>query len=182
MLKKILEENDLNHESCKYGTDKDVIHSYIEIYEKEFSRFKNKKINLLEIGSGCGSSLNLWSKYFDNANIYGVDIGDFLLEKNKNLKNVNINFFNAYDRNHLLDLKFDILIDDGPHTLNTQITFLNLYLPTLKENGILIIEDMQSLDDMKLLDNYVDKKYTIEHLDLRSIKNRYDDMLYIIKY
>ena len=40
-----------------------------------FSKFRNKDINLLEIGIGNGGSLKLWQKYFTGkSNIYCIDI------------------------------------------------------------------------------------------------------------
>ena len=34
------------------------------------------------------------------------------------------------------------MIDDGPHSLSSQIMFLNLYLDKLDETGVLVIEDI----------------------------------------
>ena len=52
---------------------------FLPIYEKYFSVFKSKKINILEIGIDDGGSLKLWRKYFPNANIVGMDIFVFSL-------------------------------------------------------------------------------------------------------
>jgi hypothetical protein len=77
---------------------------------------------------------------------------------------------------------FDILIDDGPHTFDTVVKFIELYLPLLSKNGIFIIEDIQ---DWSWIDNLIQivpdhyKQY-IKVADLRNIKNRYDDILFII--
>ena len=37
---------------------------------------------------------------------------------------------------------FDFIIDDGPHTLKSQIKAILYYFPKLKKNGYLIIEDI----------------------------------------
>jgi hypothetical protein len=123
-------------DSQETGTDKNTNHSYIQnFYEQEFSTFQNKNINLLEIGINKGGSLFLWSEFFKNANIYGLDITDkFLLEKYKNINRVNYIFKNAYSKQVSDELPdFDIIIDDGPHTVETQIDCINLYLPKLKK-------------------------------------------------
>ena len=41
-----------------------------------------------------------------------------------------------------IKLKFDIIIDDGPHTLKSQIICIQKYYPILKKDGLLIIEDL----------------------------------------
>jgi hypothetical protein len=58
----------------KYGSDKGTVygdkHNFTETYEKYFKSFKDKKINILEIGVNDGSSLKMWYDYFPNATIY----------------------------------------------------------------------------------------------------------------
>ena len=43
---------------------------FTTIYEKYFDSTRDKKINILEIGISNGNSLNLWLRFFPNANIY----------------------------------------------------------------------------------------------------------------
>ena len=57
----------------KYKTDK-LTHNYHTIYDKYFSKLKNKKLNILEIGVSDGSSLQAWSNYFKKSTIIGIDI------------------------------------------------------------------------------------------------------------
>ena len=42
------------------------------------------------------------------------------------------------------EFKFDIIIDDGSHELNHQVTSLLFFLKHLKENGIYIVEDVRA--------------------------------------
>jgi len=59
---------------------------------------------------------------------------------------------------------------------------LNLYLPILKEDGILVIEDVQEeswLEELRLKTPDEFKDY-IEIYDLRPVKSRYDDILFVI--
>ena len=44
------------------------------------------------------------------------------------------------------EFKFDIIIDDGSHELNHQVTSLLFFLNHLKENGIYIVEDVRASD------------------------------------
>lgn len=47
---------------------------YFDIYERHFSRFRNRKMTILEIGVYQGGSLQMWKNYFGpQAEIYGVD-------------------------------------------------------------------------------------------------------------
>jgi hypothetical protein len=172
--------------SQETGTDKNTNHSYIEnFYEEEFSKFQSKKIKLLEIGMNKGGSLFLWSKFFHNADIYGLDITDEpLLERYKNIDRVNYIFKNAYNKEVSDELPdFDIIIDDGPHTLESQIDCINLYLPKLKENGVLIIEDIQFIENINHLKRAVPEEYKnkTEHLDLTQKSGRFDDIMLIIR-
>ena len=60
--------------------------------------------------------------------------------------------------------------------------FINLYSQLMTDNGILIIEDVQSIDWIEILKNEVPEnlKEYIQVYDLRSIKNRYDDIVFVI--
>jgi hypothetical protein len=63
-------DNRTNH---THGTDKEV-HKYCStFYDKEFIKYKDKPIKLLEIGLFRGGSLILWRNYFSQAEIIGVD-------------------------------------------------------------------------------------------------------------
>src|SRR5947209_4244215 len=73
----------LNELAKIYRTDKWGLHFYTPHYNEHFSRFRNKKIVLLEIGVGGhedpkagGNSLRMWKKYFPYGSINAVDIFD----------------------------------------------------------------------------------------------------------
>lgn len=82
----------------------------------------------------------------------------------------------------MLHLKFDIIIDDGPHTLESMIFFIENYSKLLEEDGILVVEDVQSIEWIDILKNVVPEnlKQYISVYDLRDNKNRYDDILFVI--
>ena len=171
-------------------TDKNTLHSYLETYETLFNSKKYTTINLLEIGIAGGGSIKLWHDYFLNATICGLDIIQIKYHWNeiKNNNRINLGCFNAYDKDffdgQLLskDTKFDIIIDDGPHTLESMIFFVQNYSKILNEDGILIVEDVADIGWVDILSNCVEenmKKY-IEVYDLRKNKNRFDDILFVI--
>ena len=171
-------------------TDKGGLHAYVEgFYEKEFSRFKDESITLIEIGVNHGGSMRLWNEYFTNAEIYGLDIcktdvADFL-EYYPKYSNLHYMITNAYDYEVSKTLpEYDIFIDDGPHTIQTQILSLDLYLNKMKHNGVFVIEDVQQYHELVMLKNHVNDNYpefSCELYDLREMKGRYDDMIFVAR-
>jgi hypothetical protein len=177
-------------------TDKNTVHSYLELYETLLSPKKDTAKNILEIGIGDfkeknGGSIKLWKDYFPNAKIYALDI----LPKNRVLDEIindkRVVLFtstNAYDEKFFNEnflnknLKFDLLLDDGPHTLESMKTFIRLYSKVMTDDGILIVEDIQSIDWWPILYREVPQhlKKFVKPYDLRKNKNRYDDMVFTI--
>ena len=163
-------------------------HSYFDnFYEKEFSKYQNKPINFCEIGIDTGATFLIWNEYFHkNSNLLGIDVVDHVNPKyeEQNFNNVHYIFKNAYDVTvvNILD-NFDIIIDDGPHTIESQIECIKLYLPKLNNGGILIIEDIQQLSYIDILTKAVPNQYksNIEIIDFIEIDNRYDSLLFVIK-
>ena len=173
-------------------TDKETIHSYLDRYTNIFNNKRYNAMNLLEIGIYKGRSIQLWRDYFYNADIYGVDINDISIINNKYILNdKNIKLFTNVDAysyefitQNFIDknINFDILIHDGSQTLISHISFLVKYIGLMAENGILIIESIQNINDIHILKSFVPfelEKY-IEIYDLRSNKNSYDDILFVI--
>ena len=74
------------------------------------------------------------------------------------------------------------MLDDGPHTLDSMKQFIKLYSNIMTNDGILIIEDVQSWDWIDVLINETPDhlKEFIKIYDLRLIKGRYDDIVFTI--
>ena len=170
-----------------FKTDKESAHSYISsYYEEKFLPYKNKEIVIAEVGVLHGESLCLWAEYFNHARIIGIDCNYPTLEKYKNYKNIEFYKTDAYDVDFVKKLpQLDIAIDDGPHKLHHQKKFIELYLPKIKEDGLLIIEDIQDIKnifDLKVQAdktcNLIKKSIHKKHYDLRKNKNRYDDIIF----
>ncbi len=118
---------------------------YFDIYERHFCKYKNRDIVLMEVGVSNGGSINMWLNYFGkNTKIYGVDIDLRCKEFEK--KNVEI-FIGSQSDLHFLEKiknkipKIDILIDDGGHFMNQQITTFNVLFNHIKDDGIYLCED-----------------------------------------
>lgn len=178
--------NKNNHTSDKHNS-----HTYLHVYENLFKRFKDKPIKLLEIGLYKGDSLNLWSEYFhESSSIYGLDL-DVSQINVKLHDNVLVTQNDAYSVNtiellKLQEIKFDIIIDDGPHTVEQQIFFMKNYFDFLNKDGILILEDAMCWEQDKygalcrILSEVPDryKAYTYYN-DRRKLSNNEHDFLVI---
>ena len=172
-------------------TDKNTLHSYLPLYQTLLSNKKETAKNVLEIGILNGGSIKLWKDFFTNATVHGLDIIniDNVWEKIKFKDRINLyTSFQAYDEENFntylvsQNIKFDFMLDDGPHTLESMKQFVKLYSQIMTEDGILIIEDVQSWDWIDILKNEVPEhlqKY-IKVYDLRENKNRYDDIIFTI--
>jgi hypothetical protein len=71
---------------------------------------------------------------------------------------------------------YDLIIDDGPHTIQSQIFALEHHYALLKEGGILVVEDVQSIE---IAATICDRIPLCEIIDLRSVKGVYDDIMIV---
>jgi hypothetical protein len=176
---------------CGIGTDKSTTHNYIDgFYECEFFSYKNKQVKVLEIGISSGHSLLLWDRYFENhTGVYGIENyaeGKNVVDDVRKNEKITIIINDGYDKSVADSLpNFDIIIDDGPHTLSSMLSFIDLYLPKLNNGGVLVIEDVQSLDWMPILrDRFFNVKMDTDEyaiIDLRASKGRYDDLMFVVR-
>ena len=172
-------------------TDKNTLHSYLPLYDTLLSSKKLTAKNVLEVGIFLGGSIKLWSDYFPNAIVNGVDImkmSDVWDEIKNNDRIALFTCTDAYDYSFIQktfikkNIKFDFVLDDGPHTLYSQIKFIQLYSQVLADDGILIIEDVEDIGWLDILKTCTpdDLKPYIKTFDLRGNKNRYDDIVFVI--
>jgi len=140
---------------------------YFDIYDRHFRRFRNKPVNLLEIGVSQGGSLQMWKHYFGpQARIFGVDIDP----KCKSLEEPNVQIFigSQTDRAFLQKLKeqlppLDILIDDGGHKMNQQIVTFEELFGLVKDDGVYLCEDTHTSFWMEYGGGYKRKGTFIEY-------------------
>jgi hypothetical protein len=78
---------------------------------------------------------------------------------------------------------FDLIFEDGPHTVDSQVATLELYLEQLNIGGKMFIEDVQDPNHFDILEKVVeemDGEYETEQIDLRENKDRYDDLIFVV--
>ena len=145
----------------KYDTDKSSqrnnvtdhrhCHPYTLFYDGLFKNKKEEQLKIAELGILDGGSLLMWNEYFKNAEIYGFEYNDYLINKFKqNFNNQQITLANIDVTNkesivnafRNLNVLYDIIIEDTTHQFEDQIRVIeNTYL-YLKPGGMLIIENI----------------------------------------
>jgi len=166
-------------------------HSYIEnFYSKTFANKQHTARNVLEVGIYTGGSLKLWRDYFVNATVFGIDtrstdlLSEFTLSFNE-LRMYQI-YGDAYSDELVQSLKdsyYDIIIDDGPHTLESQCIFAQNYFDKLKPGGYFVCEDISSIENWYEIKNFLPMEYQdkTQLIDLREIDNRYDSIILFVE-
>ena len=166
-----------------FFSDKGTSHDYIAAYYSPlFTPLQFENIKLLEIGYQEGRSLRLWRNYFPNAELWTAEYNN---DPNLTLvPEISYLWGDAYTQDILdkvEDSYFDFIIDDGPHTLNSQVYAIKNWTKKLKSGGRLIIEDLQDpayLDTLHAeAENIGESSRTV---DMRANKHRYDDIIFEI--
>jgi cephalosporin hydroxylase len=118
---------------------------YFPIYERHLSRYRSRPVRLLEIGVYRGGGLELLRHYLGpEASLVGIDndeearfaVGD----------RYPVELGDQADPAFLARVveahgPFDIVIDDGGHTMNQQIASVETLFPLLNEGGTYLVED-----------------------------------------
>jgi hypothetical protein len=178
-------------------------HNYVALYDKYFEQYRDKEINILEIGIAGGFSLELWADAFPKAkNIIGADKDASFLSRKFSDPRIQTFYMDQGDINSIRDMvnkgiEFDIIIDDGSHQSRHMIDCFNLLFPLLKWDGIYVAEDTyqsfhpeyssydgnfisflkEKVDDINWSKNMAKLK---NHLDIRSI-HFYNEIVFILK-
>lgn len=121
---------------------------YFNIYDRYFSKYRDRPIVMVEIGVFKGGSLQMWKSYFAPGSlIIGIDINPAC--KNLEEENIQVHIGSQDDP---LFVKFlfesipapDIILDDGGHLVTQQIKGFELMFPYVKADGVYMCEDVQT--------------------------------------
>ncbi len=140
---------------------------YFDIYERHFSKFRDKEVVVLECGVFHGGSLQMWKNYFgEKAKIYGIDINPNCKEAEE--ENIKIFIGSQTDKKFLTKVKqnippIDVLIDDGGHTMLQQITFFEELFGAVKNGGVYLCEDLHTSYWLRYGGGYKRKNSYIEY-------------------
>ena len=158
-------------------------HGYSKFYEKVFLEFKDKKINVLEIGSFYGNASAAMFFYFRNANIFGADINPDMF--NYNSKRMTSFFVNSSStssiQKNIIDkkIKYKIIIEDASHMLKDQIISLFYLFPILESGGYFIVEELdfpETREDMRIGQEFPDLRSILKNvLKKKDFNSKYID-------
>jgi len=186
-------DNYLTNLMNKYGSDKggkNNHHNYSLFYSEIFGTKRKLIKNFLEVGLGTNNisipsnmgesgkplaSLMAWRDYFPNANIFGADIDNEILKNDTRIKTC---FVDQTDPATISDMfknfgvdKYDIIIEDGLHEYNANITFFENSISYLSNDGIFIIEDIYYKDIKKFKKYFSNTNYNFSIIELYHSKN-----------
>jgi hypothetical protein len=116
----------------KHGTDKATYHNYLRFYE----RYLTKPQSVLEVGVLNGASLRMWGEWCGHREVFGWDINPIQME-------YPVIRVDAHDRASIEDNAegYDLIVDDGPHTMRSQHLLFGILFPHCKQY---VIEDIHT--------------------------------------
>jgi spermidine synthase len=175
---------------CIVGSDKGVMHSYLEVYAELFEPYRATAKRVLEIGLMGGHSLRAWEEYFTNAEVHGCDLNDQPHGGLADLRPMiaegthKIALLNAADakqvEQHYAGMTFDVIVEDANHYLPDQLAMYANFKPHLATDGIYVIEDIADIDHDRAVFESLDSSKTVRIYDRRAIKRRFDDVLVVV--
>ena len=147
----------------EHGSDKARGNNYTPVYSTLFKKRYNEPLRIFELGLGTnnpdlpssmgvfgvpGASLRGWRELFPHAQVFGADIDRGILFQEDRIKTF---YCDQLDRTSIRELwaqpdlrgGVDIIIEDGLHTFEANITFLEESLNQLRPGGIYITEDIE---------------------------------------
>ena len=155
----------------KKNSDKIKAHGYANIYEKIFLKYKEKDIDILELGSFYGNASAALYFYFKKAKIHSGDINPDMFK-----------FFSNRIRNFYVDTgskisitknileygtNFDFIIEDASHMLKDQIISLFMLFPLIKPGGYFIVEELdfpEAKENMRINQSAPDLKTILKNI------------------
>jgi SAM-dependent methyltransferase len=161
----------------KYGSDKGRVLKYTAVYSALFKERCDQPLRIFELGLGTnnpdapsnmgvfgvpGASLRGWRELFPRALVCGADIDRGILFQEDRIKTF---YCDQLDRSSIRELWLhpdlqggvDIIIEDGLHTLEANVSFLEGSLDHLRPGGIYVTEDI----DWNRFDEWRDRLETI---------------------
>ena len=156
----------------KYGSDKGSLkpqghpypwapHTYADFVERLFDHCRQSVKNVFECGIGTnnpavpssmgvngkpGASLRVWRDYFPEARVVGADIDRNIMFSEDRIETFYCDQTNPASIRELWAAvrvgEFDLMIDDGLHTVEAGVCLLENSFHKLREGGLYLIEDV----------------------------------------
>lgn len=179
-IRDVLVKHSTMNRTTRGRTDKADYHAYEFFYPSELQFLSSKptdSINILEVGTAMGGSLRCWMELYPNAHFFGISDIDELDEDVKTHPQMHMEIALQADpkvASLFPGVMFDVIIDDASHQVADQIATFKMLKNRVATGGKYIIEDI-----------YPDNVYPSDFMsnfrviDLRHIKNRSDDKLFV---
>lgn len=179
-------------------SDKSNPNNYHILYSYIFNKLggPSTNLNILEIGLGTnnpslvstmgsnarpGASIYAFKEYLPNSNIYGCDIDKDILFQEDRIKTCyvdQLDFKTFYEiPSSFGSIKFDLIIDDGLHSIGANFNTILFALKNLNEKGWIVVEDIQIISNWKSID-YILK--TTNKFKTYIVKTNSSAYLYVI--
>ena len=163
---------------ARYGSDK-ALHSYTQLYWALFKDRFDRPLRVFELGLGSnnpavlsnmgvfgapGASLRGWRDLFPQASVYGADIDRGILFQEDRIQTF---YCDQLDQSSILKVwsdpalraGADIIIEDGLHTFEANVSFLEASLDHLCPGGIYVIEDI-AWEDVEKWNERLERVYS----------------------
>jgi len=130
------------------GKTSDKWSMYLDEYNRLFDAHREQPVRLLEIGVQNGGSLEIWSKFFSNAEkIIGCDINPDCAQLQFDDPKIAVVVADANTdeaERHILELSpaFDLIIDDGSHHSADIVRSFARYFSHVSDGGLYVAEDL----------------------------------------
>lgn len=165
-------------------TDKGTTHSYLGVYEELMAPRRQSAREVLELGVQHGGSIRLWLEYFAGATVTGLDLADQGADLGGEAR-VRFWLRDAYDPAcvaALADRRYDVVVDDGPHTLESMKFVASHYSLLLAPGGLLVIEDVPRIEWVpEIVAAFPPEvRARASFVDLRGVKGQFDDILVVL--
>jgi hypothetical protein len=192
----------------KHGSDKGQgWHNYTTIYSRLFGKLRDRPLRILELGLGTdnpdlassmkvngvpGASLRGWREFFPHALVYGADIDrDILFEEDRirtfYCDQLDAAAIRALWSQPVLIEALDIILDDGLHTFEANVSFLNESLAHLRVGGVFVVEDIlhetieRWREQLTVFYSRSFPNYEFVFLELPNSSNHHDNNLLVIQ-
>jgi hypothetical protein len=184
----------------KHGSDKGHRwHNFTTVYSVLFQESRDQPQRIFELGIGgdsdtpyVGASLRGWRELFPNALVYGADILRANLFQEDRIKTF---YCDQLDQASIRELwsqpdlqgGMDIIIEDGLHTFEANVSFLEGSLEHLRPGGIYVIEDIKQgtvdrwYDQLEMIYSLRYKNYEFAFVVLPNYLNHLDNNLLVIR-
>lgn len=145
---------------------------YFDIYERTLQRFVGTDVRVLEIGVFHGGGLDQLRFFLgEDAVLVGADVDPAARDACAGRFPVAVG--DQTDPEFLASIvaehgPFDVIIDDGGHSMRQQITSIENLFPTLNDGGVYLVEDTHT----SYWEGYQDAEQTF----MEWVKDRVDDV------